>query len=104
MINSNSQLNIKVFWNNCLVYFFTRCQLLKNKQTSYYFVGKIPWKEILSSCLCQETNLREQVKGSVHQHEMCNLIGSQSGLRCIAAIQATERIGSRINIVCTENE
>ena len=59
MINSNSQLNIKVFWNNCLVYFFY--SLPTHKQILYHFVDKIPLKEIFLSCLCEEMNLREQV-------------------------------------------
>ena len=45
-------------------------------------MGKIPVKEIFSSCLCQEINLREEVKGIdlFISMEMCNPIGSSSGL------------------------
>ena len=72
-------------------------------------------KEIFSSCLCQEIDLKEQVKDVYLfiSMKMCNLIDYLSGARCISAIQAPERIDSSIlidesiqclNIVCVKNE
>ena len=33
MINSNSDLNVRVFWNNGLVQFFARCRLINKYNT-----------------------------------------------------------------------
>ena len=57
-------------------------------------------KEIFSSCLCQEIDLKEQVKGVYLfiSMKMCNLIDYLSGARCISATQAPERIDSSILI------
>ena len=46
-------------------------------------------KEIFSSCLCQEIDLKEQVKDVYLfiSMKMCNLIDYLSGARCISAIQ-----------------
>ena len=59
-------------------------------------MGNFPLKEIFSSCLCQEIDLQEQVKGMYLfiSMKMCNLIDYLSGARCISAIQTTERIDS----------
>ena len=53
-------------------------------------------KEIFSSCLCQEIDLKEQVKDVYLfiSMKMYNLIDYLSGARCISAIQAPERIDS----------
>ena len=57
-------------------------------------------KEIFSSCLCQEIDLKEQVKDVYLfiSMKMYNLIDYLSGARCISAIQAPERIDSSILI------